>query len=104
LLHQSKDEGEGNNADEVAEQEGQQEEENGGSAGQEQKGINRPEAVAARATYVPERGCPTCNPEIACAHYQMRGVECHSSGAHGGAGIIFSIGLMRRIQHYDMEE
>jgi hypothetical protein len=107
-LHQSKDKidndhEEEKEGDEEPEQEEQQQEHRD-AAKKNQKGINRPEAVAARATYVPQKGCPVCTPDIACAHYVEKGVECHSSGAHGGAGIILSIGLMRKMTHEGMQK
>lgn len=34
---------------------------------------------------------------------QERGQKCRWSGAHGGAGVVMSRGLMERIPHADME-
>eukprot|EP00199_Chlamydomonas_sp_CCMP681_P002939 CAMPEP_0119113294 /NCGR_PEP_ID=MMETSP1180-20130426/43454_1 /TAXON_ID=3052 ORGANISM="Chlamydomonas cf sp, Strain CCMP681" /NCGR_SAMPLE_ID=MMETSP1180 /ASSEMBLY_ACC=CAM_ASM_000741 /LENGTH=314 /DNA_ID=CAMNT_0007101265 /DNA_START=11 /DNA_END=955 /DNA_ORIENTATION=- len=50
--------------------------------------------------YRPLPGCGAsgCTPEIACRPYVDRGVHCRFPVAHGGAGIVFSVGLMLKMK------
>lgn len=44
-------------------------------------------------SYVPRAACPHCTREQACPPGRP---DCAITGAHGGAGMIFSVGLLRQ--------
>ncbi|KAG2501555.1 hypothetical protein HYH03_000062 [Edaphochlamys debaryana] len=55
--------------------------------------------------YAPRVACPFCTPEAACSPppTNTSRVGCWPSGAHGGAGMIFSVGLLRRLSVETMQ-
>ncbi|KAG2491406.1 hypothetical protein HYH03_010197 [Edaphochlamys debaryana] len=48
--------------------------------------------------YVPRPSCPYCTPENACPETKP---NCTMTGAHGGAGMLLSVGLMRKLLYDD---
>jgi len=50
--------------------------------------------------FIPVRGCPSCSIDLSCAHTVAMGYECKPSAAHGGAGLIFSVGLLKSLPLY----
>ncbi|GFR48863.1 hypothetical protein Agub_g10817 [Astrephomene gubernaculifera] len=63
------------------------------------------EAAAADPTqvpgrrYMPQPACPYCTPQAACAPITSAKTECKASVPHGGAGMIFSVGLLRMLPY-----
>lgn len=55
--------------------------------------------------YVPRPACPFCTAEAACRPPAPpeTGVKCYGGSAHGGAGMIFSVGLLRRTPAEEMK-
>ena len=55
----------------------------------------------ATAGWLPHPGCPVCSPALACLGHNRTGLRCipvgPRPGAHGGAGMILSTGLLRSI-------
>ncbi|GLI68035.1 hypothetical protein VaNZ11_012358 [Volvox africanus] len=49
--------------------------------------------------FVPTAACPICTPDLACNRKSNPEGPCNPSVAHGGAGMIFSVGLMRSIAY-----
>ncbi|KAG2454903.1 hypothetical protein HYH02_000733 [Chlamydomonas schloesseri] len=52
-----------------------------------------PAQLRTNNSYVPRAACPYCTREKACPPGRP---DCDITGAHGGAGMIFSVGLMRQ--------
>ncbi|EFJ48850.1 hypothetical protein VOLCADRAFT_90525 [Volvox carteri f. nagariensis] len=60
---------------------------------------NTTDGTPAAANYTPRPACPFCTPVDACPPWKP---ECKGGGgAHGGAGIILSVGLMRKLLYDD---
>ncbi|KAG2434057.1 hypothetical protein HXX76_007785 [Chlamydomonas incerta] len=47
--------------------------------------------------FVPRPACPFCTPKDACPEVPDPRRPCKPSGAHGGAGMVFSVGLFRHV-------
>jgi hypothetical protein len=61
-----------------------------------------PDASVPGVRYIPRPACPFCTAEAACTPMpppiiNVTGAGCFASGGHGGAGMIFSVGLLRRL-------
>ncbi|PNH06691.1 hypothetical protein TSOC_006910 [Tetrabaena socialis] len=53
-------------------------------------------AAQTNLSYTPRAACPYCTRAAACPPAEP---ECTITGAHGGAGMVFSVGLMRRMPY-----
>ncbi|KAG2453869.1 hypothetical protein HYH02_002076 [Chlamydomonas schloesseri] len=51
--------------------------------------------------FVPRPACPYCTPKDACPEVPDPRRPCKPSGAHGGAGMVFSVGLFRHVAFPD---
>ncbi|GIL52680.1 hypothetical protein Vafri_8499 [Volvox africanus] len=59
--------------------------------------------------YLPRPACPFCTARAACTprppkDHNVTGAGCFASGGHGGAGMIFSVGLLRRLSPERMKQ
>ncbi|GLI68037.1 hypothetical protein VaNZ11_012360 [Volvox africanus] len=68
-----------------------------------------PNASVPGVRYLPRPACPFCTARAACTprppkDHNVTGAGCFASGGHGGAGIIFSVGLLRRLSPERMKQ
>ncbi|PNW72215.1 hypothetical protein CHLRE_16g677350v5 [Chlamydomonas reinhardtii] len=73
---------------------------------QHQLAEHGPEASVPGLRYVPRPACPFCTREAACTPSPPPAARtgCYPAGGHGGAGMIFSVGLLRRLSAARMKE
>ncbi|GIL79838.1 hypothetical protein Vretimale_12458 [Volvox reticuliferus] len=68
-----------------------------------------PNASVPGVRYLPRPACPFCTARAACTprpprDHNVTGAGCFASGGHGGAGMIFSVGLLRRLAPERMKQ
>ncbi|GLC47874.1 hypothetical protein PLESTB_000035100 [Pleodorina starrii] len=61
-----------------------------------------PDASLPGVRYLPRPACPFCTAHAACTplpptNHNVSGAGCFAGGGHGGAGMIFSVGMLRRL-------
>lgn len=49
--------------------------------------------------FIPKAECPYCTRDAACPENKKHTRNCEFAGAHGGAGVVVSVELMRRISY-----